>query len=104
MIPQFPPMLQTSLTWVKCLLVAISESSEFLLASSVPHVELDGAVVGVENHRVDLYSNGSDVLLLVLSSQVALHKGSLADSTVSNENQLVLCQWLSLAFHLYSRD
>ena len=37
--------------------VSISESSELLLASSVPHVEPDGAPVSVEHQRMDLTSN-----------------------------------------------
>lgn len=81
------------------LLVAISETSEFLLTSSVPDVESDGTVVGVEHHGVDLYSEGGDVLLLELSSQVSSHEGGLADSTISDEDEFVLSNDLLALFH-----
>ena len=37
-------------------IVTIPESSELLLASGVPHVEADGASVGVEHEGVHLQS------------------------------------------------
>ncbi len=85
------------------LLVAISETSELFLAGSIPNVELDGTVVGVENHGVNFDSESSDVLLLELSSQVALHEGGLTDATVTNENEFVLSEDLLLSFHLWSK-
>jgi hypothetical protein len=41
------------------LLVSVTETSESLLASGVPHVELDGAQVGVEEERVHLHTQSS---------------------------------------------
>lgn len=35
-------------------LVTIAKTSELLLAGGIPHVEADGAEVGVEGERVDL--------------------------------------------------
>jgi hypothetical protein len=82
------------------LLVAVSEASELLLAGSVPDVESDGAVVGVEDHGVDFDSEGGDVLLLELAGQVSLDEGGLADATVSHEHELVLSNDVLLAlFH-----
>ena len=39
-------------------LVTIAKTSELLLASGIPHVEADGAEVGVEGERVDLNAKG----------------------------------------------
>ena len=56
------------------------------MSGSIPDVELDGTVVSVENHWVYFDSEGSNVLLLELSSQMALDEGGLADTTITNEN------------------
>jgi hypothetical protein len=79
--------------------VAVTEASELLLAGSVPNVQEDGAVVGVEHHGVNLDTESSDVLLLELTSEVALDEGGLADTTITNENELVLSSDLSLSFN-----
>ena len=84
------------------LLVSVSETSELLLTSSIPHVEADGSVVGVENHGVNLNTECGDVLLLELACQMSLDEGGLADTTVTNENELILSNNLSLSFHIYS--
>ena len=77
-------------TWIKGLLVAFSESSEFLLSCGVPDVELDGAVVGVEDDGVDLHALGGDVLLLEFAGQVTLHEGRLPHAPVAHHHQLEL--------------
>ncbi len=69
------------------LLVAVSETSEFLLSSSVPHVELDGSVVGMEDHGVHLDSECGDVFLFELSSQVSLDESCLSDAAVSDQHE-----------------
>ena len=83
MIPEFPPMLYfrliSILRRVSYLLVSISETTEFLLTSSVPNVELDWSVVGMEHHWVDFDSECSNVLLLELSSQMTLDEGGLVE-------------------------
>jgi hypothetical protein len=71
------------------------------LAGGVPHVELDGAVVGVEDHGVDFHSEGGDVLLFEFASQVALDEGGLADSTVSHEHEFEFRN-LRGVYHLYT--
>lgn len=38
--------------------VAIAQAPELLLAGSVPHVELDGSSVGMEDERVHLHAQG----------------------------------------------
>jgi hypothetical protein len=38
--------------------VSVSETTEFLLPSSVPDIEADGTEVGVESKRVDLDTEG----------------------------------------------
>jgi hypothetical protein len=72
------------------LLVAVTETSEFLLAGGVPHVEADGTVVGVEDHGVHLDTEGGDVLLLELTSEMSLDEGGLTDTTITDEDELVL--------------
>jgi hypothetical protein len=82
------------------LLVAVSETSELLLSSGVPHIELDWTVVGVENHWVDFNTESCNVLLLELSSQMALDESGLSDTTVSDKHELVFSKGLGLSFHL----
>lgn len=76
--------------------VTITETTELLLSSGVPHVELDLTVVlwfrisfgfgcearevgtnGREAEGVDLNTKGGHVLLLEFTSQVALDEGGL---------------------------
>jgi hypothetical protein len=79
--------------------VAITETTELLLAGRVPHIELDltqvlrimlvsghsgaliarsaGATYGGEAERVNLDTEGGHVLLLELASQVTLDEGGL---------------------------
>lgn len=68
--------------------VSFPESSEFFLSGSVPEGEFDGSVVGVEGDGADFYSLGGDVLLFEFSSDVSLDEGGLADTSVSDENNL----------------
>ena len=75
-------------TAVSADVVTISESTEFLLAGGVPNVEFDLAMVCEEWHWMDLNTEGRNVLLFELSGQVTLHKGSLADAAISDENEL----------------
>merc|ERR1712183_239165 len=69
--------------------VAVPESSKLFLASSVPDVELDLTSVGLEHDRVDLNSEGGNVLLLKLSCQVALHKCGFTYTTIAYKNQFI---------------
>lgn len=82
------------------LLVSITETSELLLTGGIPHVETDGSVVGVENHRVNFNTESGDVLLLELACQMSLDEGGLADTTITNKNELILSNNLSLSFHI----
>ena len=63
-------------------------------------------MVGEEWHWVYLNSKSSDILLLEFSSQVTLYKGSLADATISDENELEFWNLLLLLLlnHLQSED
>ena len=58
-------------------------------------------MVGVEDHGVDLNTESGDVLLLKLACQMSLDESSLADTTVTNKNELILSYNLSLSFHFY---
>jgi len=68
--------------------VTISETTELLLSCGVPHVKLDVTQVGSEGERVDLNTEGRNVLLLELSSQVTLDESGLSGTTVTNEDEL----------------
>jgi hypothetical protein len=79
--------------------VTITETTELLLTSGIPDIELDGSVVligglvamttfskrgsagymtyGVEAERVNLDTKGGDVLLLEFTSQVTLDESGL---------------------------
>lgn len=83
-------------------IVAITETTELLLTSGIPDIELNGSQVllyielvgrhrggvrrgiayGSEGERVNFDTKSSDVLLLELSSQVALNEGGLCDLVV----------------------
>jgi hypothetical protein len=70
--------------------VTIAETTELLLTCGVPNVELDLAVGGEERHGVHLNTEGSDVLLLKLTSQVTLDEGGLSDTAITDEDELEL--------------
>jgi hypothetical protein len=70
--------------------ITVSQTSELLLASGVPHVEADLSAVSVELQGVDLDSQGGDVLLLELTSSVTLHESGLTYTTVTDKEQLEL--------------
>lgn len=82
-------------------IVAITQTSEFLLAGSVPNVEHNLAVVREERHRVDLDSERGDVLLFKLASQVTLDEGRLANAAITDEDKLEL--WKLLLNHLKAK-
>ena len=47
--------------------VAVTETSELLLAGCVPNVEPDLATVGVEHQRMDFYAQSGHILLFELA-------------------------------------
>jgi hypothetical protein len=69
-------------------IVTISETTELLLTSSVPHVELDGTQVGGESKRVDFDTESRNVLLFEFTSQVTLDEGGLSSTTVTDKHEL----------------
>lgn len=107
MIAQFPPMLHKKIVSLISfhskydnLLVSVTETSELLLAGSIPNVEADGTVVSVEDHGVDFDTEGCDVFLLEFTGEMSLDEGCLTDTTISDEDELVLSDnWSRLAFH-----
>ena len=68
--------------------VAITETTEPLLTSSIPAVEPDDTTVGTEVKRMDLNTKSGNILLLELSGLVALHEAGLTDTTISDQNKL----------------
>lgn len=69
-------------------IVSISEATELFLASCIPDVEAYSAKVGGEGQRVDLDTEGGDVLLFEFTSQVAFDKGGLASTSITDKNEL----------------
>ena len=67
--------------------VAIAQAPELLLAGRVPHVELDGSSVGMEDERVHLHTEGG-YILLKLTRQVVLHEGCLPGAAVAHQDEL----------------
>jgi hypothetical protein len=84
-------------------IVAVAQTSELLLASGIPNIEDDLAVVREERHWVNFDSDSGDVLLFVFTGQVALDEGSLADSAVTDENELEFRNLLLDHLHKVSR-
>ena len=76
--------------------ISVSESTEFLLTGGIPNIEDDVSVGGVERHGVHLDTKGGDVALLELTSQVTLDEGSLADTTITDEDEFELRDLLLL--------
>lgn len=68
--------------------VALSELSELFLASSVPDLNSDLSVSGIEYDLSNTSSLGWDVGLNEVTSMMSLDKGGLADSTVPDQNKL----------------
>jgi len=70
--------------------VAITQTTKFLLACRVPNVEDNLAVVRVEGHWVHLDAQSRNVLLLEFASQVTLHEGGLSNATIADKNEFEL--------------
>jgi hypothetical protein len=68
--------------------VAIAQATKLLLTSGIPAVEADLTTVREEGERVHVHTDGGDVALLKLASQVALHESRLARTTIADKDQL----------------
>lgn len=86
-------------TTVSTDIVSIAETTELFLTSSVPNIEFDLTMICEEGHGVDLDTESGDVALLKLTSQVALHEGSLADTTVADKDEFEFRELLLLLNH-----
>jgi hypothetical protein len=87
--------------------VSVSQTTEFLLTSSVPRVETDLTKVGMKCDRMNLDTKSCNVLLLKFTGDVSLDKGCLGDvshvkmgvgylssATIANEDELESCDVL----------
>ena len=74
--------------------ITFSEPAELFLSSSVPQWELDGAMIGIESDWADLNTLGGDVFLFELSSNVSFDECGLANTTISDENDLEFSYYL----------
>lgn len=64
--------------------VAIAQPAELLLASGIPHIETDGATIGMEDQWMHLHAQCGHVLLLELTGHVPLDKGGLAGAAIAD--------------------
>ena len=63
--------------------VSIAKPTEFLLAGRVPNVIANRTTVGVENNRIDLYTDCCVILALELASAMTFDECGLSGTTVS---------------------
>jgi hypothetical protein len=77
--------------------VALSKSTQLLLAGSVPYGEANGPMGGEEGDGADFDSLCGDVLLFKLSGDMAFNEGSFAHASVSNEYNFELCDDIFLS-------
>lgn len=68
--------------------VTVTETTELLLTSGIPDIELDLTEVGREAEGMNLDTEGSKVLLFEFTSQVTLDKGGLAGTTITDKHKL----------------
>ena len=68
--------------------IPITQSTEFLLSGSIPHVEFNGPAIGMEEEGMDFDSECRDIFLFELSRQVPFDEGGFADSSVTDEDEL----------------
>lgn len=80
--------------------VSVAETAELFLAGRVPNVESKRSSVSVEDERVHFDAQRGDVFLLEFTSQVALHKRGLSDTTVTDEHQFESWHFLLRGGHL----
>jgi len=73
--------------------VTITKTTETLLTCSIPHVETDRTAGSGEGERVDDNTNSGKILLLEFTSDVTLHEGGLAHTTITDKNALECC-WI----------
>ena len=72
----------------------LEDAGEGVADSSVGHALAAAQNRAVESYLMDLDAEGGDVLLLELTGQVTLDEGRLADSAVSDEDELELGHFL----------
>lgn len=64
--------------------VSISQTTEFLLASCVPHVESNGTSVSVEDQRMYLNAKCCNILLFEFAGHVTFDECGFAGSAVAD--------------------
>ena len=68
--------------------VTITQAAKLVLASAIPDIKDEGAIVCVKGKRVDINAKCGDVLVLKVTSAMALDKGGFANTTLTNQNKL----------------
>ena len=81
-------------------IVTLTQTSQLFLASGVPKWEFDRAMVGVKSNRADLNSLSGYILLLEFSCDVPFNERGLADSTVSDQDDLEFRNDFGCSLHL----
>ena len=74
--------------------ISFPQPTEFFLSCGIPDGQFDRSMVGMKDNGADFYSLGGNISLLELTSDVPLHEGSLAHSSITDENNLELCDIL----------
>lgn len=70
--------------------VSIAETTELLLTGSIPAVEDHGTKGSEERQRVDFNTHSGDIFLFEFTCSVSFNEGGLANTTVSDEDELKL--------------
>lgn len=66
--------------------VSVAKAPKLLLPSSIPHIEFDGATIGVEGKGMDLHTQSRNVFLFKFASQVALDERSLSYAAIADQD------------------
>lgn len=75
-------------------IITFSETTQFFLTCSVPKVKLDWSMIRVESDRAHLDTRSRSVFFLKLTCLVSLDKGWLSHSSISDQDDFELSDWL----------
>ena len=99
-------LLSNSWCYIKCYngtlnlyIIAISQSTKFLLISCIPCIEHNRSSVDMEHMRMDLNTQGG-YILLKFTSQMTFQEGSFSSTTITNQYKFELNLEFSLGRHL----
>ena len=85
-------------TTVSSDIVSVSETTEFLLTSSIPYVEENLTFACVEWHWVDFNTESGDVFLFKFTCEMSLNESSFTNTTITNKYEFIFSNW-TLSLH-----